>query len=190
MIDDLVRRTRSYRRFMGDHDIPLETLKALVDLARLSASAANLQPLKYILSNERERNGVIFPKLKWAGYLKDWDGPEEGERPSAYIIVLGDTRISRSFGCDHGISSQNILLGATALGLAGCIIGTVERDALRREIRIPERYEILHVIALGRANEDVVIEAVGPDGDIRYWRDENGVHHVPKRSLDEIIILS
>lgn len=166
----------------------METLKKLVDLARLSASAANRQPLKYILSNEKEKNEIIFPKLRWAGYLKDWEGPEQGERPPGYIIVLGDRQITQSFGCDHGIASQNILLGATSMGLAGCIIGSVERDRLMKELQIPDRYQILHVIALGKPKEKIVIEPLGPDGDIRYWRDEQGIHHVPKRSLEEIII--
>ena len=190
MIEDLARKTRSYRRFFEDHSINMETLRSLAELARLSASAANRQPLKYILSNEKERNTIIFPKLAWAAYLKDWGGPEEGERPSAYIIVLGDKEISGSFGCDHGIASQNILLGATHMGLGGCMVGSIDRKGLRDELRIPDRYEILHVIALGKPKEQVVIETVGPDGDIKYWRDESGVHHVPKRPLDEIIISS
>jgi nitroreductase len=166
----------------------METLRSLVDLARLSGSAANRQPLKYILSNEKEKNDTIFPKLAWAAYLKDWDGPEKGERPSAYIIVLGDKEISDAFGCDHGIATQNILLGATHMGLGGCIIGSVDRKRLRKELQIPDRYEILHVITLGKPKEQVVIETVGPDGNIKYWRDESGVHHVPKRTLDEIIL--
>ena len=189
MIEDLIKNTRSCRRFFENHTVSMEALKKLVNLARLSASAANLQPLKYVLSNEKERNGTIFPRLKWAGYLRDWHGPEEGERPSAYIIVLGDRQIAKSFGCDHGIASQNILLGATSMGLACCIIGSVERGRLSKEFQIPDRYKILHVIALGKPKEKFVIETVGPDGNIKYWRDDSGVHHVPKRTLDEIIIL-
>lgn len=188
MIKDLVKRTRSFRRFFEDHSIPTETLRDLIDLARLSASAANRQPLKYMLSNEKETNAVIFSRLKWAGYLKEWDGPEEGERPSAYIIVLGDTEISASFDCDHGIASQNILLGATEMGLGGCMVGAVERKHLREDVHIPDQYEILHVIALGKPKEMIVIETVGTDGDIKYWRDDSGAHHVPKRPLGEIII--
>jgi len=125
MIRDLVRKNRSYRRFYQEVAIELQTLRELVDLARLSASAANIQPLKYILSCEPQKNALIFPHLAWAGYLKDWTGPCEGERPAAYIIILGDTQISQSFGCDHGIAAQSILLGATEKGLGGCIIGTV-----------------------------------------------------------------
>jgi nitroreductase len=188
MIKDMVLKTRSYRRFHQDIAIKSGTLRELVDLARLSASAANRQPLKYFLSHEPEKNSLIFQHLSWAGYLKEWDGPVEGERPSAYIVVLGDRDISQSFGHDAGIAIQNILLGATEKGLGGCIIGSIRRQGLRNALDIPERFEILLVLALGVPREKVVIETTGDDGDIRYWRDGGGVHHVPKRRLDDIII--
>jgi len=188
MIRDLIIRNRSYRRFYQEFAVERETLRELVDLARFSASAANMQPLKYILSCDPQKNALIFPHLAWAGYLKDWAGPSEGERPSAYIIILGDTEITRSFGCDHGIAAQSILLGATEKGLGGCIIGAVQKQGLRQSLEIPPRYEILLVLALGKPKETVVIDTVGPSGDIRYWRDGEGVHHVPKRLLDDITV--
>jgi len=188
VIRDLILKNRSYRRFCQEVDIKLETLKELVDLARLSPSAANKQPLKYILSCDPQKNTLIFPHLAWAGYLKDWPGPDEGERPSAYIIMLGDTKVSQSFSIDLGIATQSILLGAVEKGLGGCNIASVNKEALRKALEIPNRYEILHVIALGKTKETVVIETAGADGDIKYWRDSQGIHHVPKRPLDEIII--
>ena len=188
MIRDLIIRNRSYRRFYQEVAIERETLVELVDLARLSASAANMQPLKYILSCDPQKNALIFPHLAWAGYLKDWPGPGEGERPSAYIIILGDTEITQSFGCDHGIAAQSILLGATEKGLGGCIIAAVRRQELQKVLEIPPRYEILLVLALGKPKETVVIETVGTNGDVKYWRDSEGIHHVPKRLLDDIII--
>lgn len=188
MIRKLVARNRSYRRFYEDVPIEYETLRELVDLARLSASAANSQPLRYILSCDPEKNALIFSNIVWAMYLKDWPGPGEGERPSAYIIILEDTKLSHPLRCDHGIAAQSILLGATEKGLGGCIIGSVKKRELRDALKIPARYEILLVLALGKPKEKVVIETVGPDGDIKYWRDSEGIHHVPKRSLDAIII--
>jgi nitroreductase len=188
MIRDLIVKNRSYRRFHQDVPISCETLRELADLARLSASGANKQPLKYILSCDPEKNAHVFPCLAWAAYLKDWPGPAEGERPSAYIVVLLDTEISQSAGVDHGIAAQSILLGATEKGLGGCIIASIQKDALREALQIPARYEILLVLALGKPKEEVRIEPVGPDGDIKYWRDGEGVHHLPKRSLEEIIV--
>ena len=188
MIEDLIRKNRSYRRFHQDVPVGVKMLRALVSLARLSASGANLQPLKYILSSDPETNATIFPHTRWAGYLKDWDGPAEGERPAAYVVILGDTEIRSSFGCDHGIAAQSIMLGATERGLGGCILGALDRTALREALDIPERYDILLVLALGKPKETVVLEDVGPDGDIKYYRDESSVHHVPKRSLEELIL--
>jgi nitroreductase len=188
MLKDLVRKNRSYRRFHQDVAIESNTLRELVDLGRLSASGKNMQPLKYILSCDPQRNALIFPHLGWAAYLKDWPGPVEGERPAAYIIILGDQEISPSVGCDHGIAAQSIMLGAAEKGLGGCMIRSIQREKLRKALKIPERYTILLVLALGKPKEKVVIDPVGPSGDIKYWRDAEGVHHVPKRSLDEIII--
>jgi nitroreductase len=188
MIKDLIVKNRSYRRFFEDAPITEETLRELVDLARLSASSANRQPLKYILSCTPEKNATIFQYLAWAAYIEGWDGPAEGERPAAYIIMLGDNTISEKINCDHGIAAQSILLGATERGLGGCIIASVQRQPLCRDLDIPDRYAILLVIALGKPKEQVVIETVGEDGDIKYWRDESDIHHVPKRPLDEIII--
>jgi nitroreductase len=188
MIKDLIIKNRSYRRFYKDDPVSLETLRGLIELARLSASAANKQPLKYILSSDPQKNADIFQTLAWAGYLKEWQGPEEGERPAAYIIMLGDKTIAQSFGCDHGIAAQSILLGAVEKGLGGCIIGSIRRNELSQLLHIPDDYEILLVIALGKPKETVVIEPMPPDGDFRYWRDDQGVHHVPKRGLDEVIL--
>jgi nitroreductase len=133
-------------------------------------------------------NSGMYPHLRWAGYLKNWNGPPEGERPSAYITILGDLSITKNFGCDHGIAAQSILLGATEEGLGGCMIGSIQRDGLRQVLKIPESYEILLVIALGKPKEMVEIEDMGPDGDVKYWRDQEQIHHVPKRSLDDIIL--
>jgi nitroreductase len=188
MIADLVRKNRSYRRFYQGVSIEHDTLKELVELTRYCASAANLQPLKYMLSCDPEKNSLIFRHLAWAGYLRDWEGPTEGERPSAYIVVFCDTTIAKSAGCDHGIAGQTILLGAVEKGLGGCMVGSVKRKELREALDIPEHLEILLVLALGKPKETAVIETVGPAGNIRYWRDSEGVHHVPKRSLDDIIV--
>ena len=188
MFKDLVIKNRSYRRFYQEVSIDIETLRGLVDLARISASGGNLQPLKYILSNEPPKNALIFQHLTWAGYLGDWKGPVEGERPAAYIIILGDTEIRKNQGCDHGIAAQNILLGATEKGLGGCLLGAVNFEGLRKDLNIQESYEIHLVVALGKPKEIVVLDDLVPSGDIKYWRDNEGVHHVPKRNLNDIIV--
>lgn len=187
-IETLIRKNRSCRRFYEDAPISRETLVDLVNLARLSASAANRQPLRFILSCTPGRNQEIFSCLAWAAYLKDWPGPAPGERPSAYIVITGDTTLTDNFWCDHGIVSQSILLGATEIGLAGCMIGAINEKKLRSVLQIPGHLKILLVLALGEPRETVVVEDMGPEESIKYWRDENDVHHVPKRRLEDIIV--
>jgi nitroreductase len=188
MLADLVRKSRSYRRFYQDEAVSEATLRELVDMARLTPSGRNIQPLRYLLFCTPEMNAQIFPTLGWAGYLTDWQGPEPGEQPAAYIIVLGDKQITNNFGVDPGIVAQTMLLGATEKGLGGCIIATVQRVRLAELLQIPERYEIVLVLALGKPREEVVIDPVGENGDIKYWRDEAHVHHVPKRVLEDLIL--
>jgi nitroreductase len=188
MLKDLVLHNRSYRRFDQSHRIPSETLRGLIDLARQTPSSRNAQPLKYILVSSPEACEKVFPQLSWAGYLKEWGGPVDGERPTAYVIVLGDSKVSNNFSIDPGIAAQTLLLGAVEQGLGGCILASVKRDEVRSLLEIPKQYEILYVIALGKPVEKVVIEPIAADGDIKYWRDEQQVHHVPKRSLEEIVI--
>ncbi len=190
MLKDLIPKTRSVRRFYEETPVPLATLREMVDLARQCASTRNAQPLKYVLCASRTLNARIFPLLAWAGYLKDWGGPVEGERPAAYIVVLGDTRISRSCDTDAGIAGQTILLAAREAGWGGAIIGSVKKEAMASLLTLAEALEILFVIVLGKPKEQVVLEPLPPDGDVRYWRDAQQVHHVPKRGLEEVIAAS
>jgi nitroreductase len=185
---DLARNNRSYRRFDESFLIDRTTLVELVELARFAASGQNKQPLKYFLSHDGGLNDQIFTSLAWAGYLKQWPGPEKGERPTAYIVVLLDHRIADNYFCDDGIAMQNILLGAVEKGLGGCIIRSVNKLRLSAILQLPDHLEIIDVIALGKPIETVVITNVSENGDIRYFRDADRVHHVPKRSLDELIV--
>ena len=131
----------------------------------------------------------MFSSVGWAIFDGKRDpGPPEGERPSAYIIMLGDTEISKNFSMDPGISCQSIFLGAREKGLGGTIHGTVKRNEVIEAFKIPPRYQIVAVLSLGKVKEKAVIETVGPDGNFNYWRDSDDVHHVPKRALDDIII--
>jgi len=188
MLKDLVLRNRSYRRFNRAKRILPATLRELVDLARLTPSGRNVQPLKYLLVTSEDACARLYPQLSWAGYLKDWEGPVEDERPTAYVIMLGDTALAPNFGIDPGIAAQTLLLGAVELGLGGCIFGTIKRDDIRSLFDIPAQFEVLYVIALGEPVEKVMIEEVKADGDIKYWRDADQGHHVPKRALADVIV--
>ena len=186
---ELVLRNRTFRKFHEDFVIGKETLRELVDLARCSASTGNRQALKYILSCEPERNNLIFPNLFFARKDRYVHYPPDGGRPSAYIIMLGDKRISETFAPDHGIAAQSILLGAREIGLGGCMVMMLKREVLIKEFQIPQHFQILMVIALGKPDENVVLEEAVKDSDTMfYW--EGDTRHVPKRPLDDIIIAS
>lgn len=188
MFKDLVMKNRSYRRFYADKKITNDQLKELIELVRLTPSAANLQPLKYILISEEEINKKVYDTLKWAGYLKDWDGPIESERPTGYIIMLRDKNISQKQSIDEGISAQTICLGAAERGLGCCMIGSINKTKLIEILNIPDNFDIVLVIALGYPKENVIIEDISNNGSIKYYRDEEGNHYVPKRSINELIV--
>ncbi len=186
-VREALYKSRSYRRFYQDQRIPQEDFLTMVDAARVSPSGKNIQPLKYFIVSDTDLCDRVFSTLAWAGFLTDWDGPEEGERPSGYIVQLLDTNIATATICDEGITAQSILLQATELGWGGCIIASVKRDTLREILSLPAHLQIKNVLALGRPKEQVVLEDM-QDGEYRYWRTPDAVHHVPKRSLEEIII--
>lgn len=189
MIKELLLYNRSYRRF---HQTPVLSHEAhldLIDAARLSPSARNDQPLRFIIVESQKACDTIFPFTAWAGYLKDWPGPDEHERPTSYIIILCDTQISKKYDVDVGIAAQSILLAAVEKGFGGCMLGAIKRDKIRESFDIGSTYDIPLVIALGKPSETVMIEDI-KDQDTHYYRDENDIHHVPKRPLSDLIIQS
>lgn len=189
MIRELMRINRSYRRFEPSVKIKKEQIEQWVELTRFAASGRNMQPLKYVICTDEFINREIFPYLGWAGYLTDWEGPAEGERPVAYVAVLIDKSLAENYYCDDGIAMQSILLGAVEDGFGGCIIGSVNKGKVAKILKLPENLEILWMIGLGKPAEKVVLETA-KNGNIKYWRDENSVHHVPKRPAKEIIYKS
>ncbi len=186
-LESLVRKNRSYRRFHEEIGIEYEILKYCVNLARLSPSARNMQSLRYKIINQTEINQQIFPLLKWAGYLQNWDGPIKGERPSAYIVVLNDEELSKNYYCDDGLSTQSIMLGIVEKGFGGCIIAAINRPKIKEILNIDNKYKIIHILAIGKPKEEVVLDDI-KNNDIKYWRDQDKIHHVPKRTLKKIII--
>ncbi len=187
MLKELVVRNRSYRRFYEEEKISSEDIREWIDLARMGASGRNGQTIKYQIVLSDQKREEVFRTLAWAGYLSDWDGPVKGERPSAYVIMLNDDGLGTNYFSDDGIAVQNLLLGAVESGYGGCIIRAFREKELREALQINSNYKIIQVVALGKPKEEVVLEEM-INGEIKYWRDENQVHHVPKRKLDDLII--
>ena len=187
---DLVKRNRSYRGFDESKPVSMETLEKLVKCARFTPSAVNLQPLKYYLSADEKTNAKIFPLTRWAGKLAHKITlPLPGHCPTAYIIICVDTDIQlnpASAATDIGIAAQTMLLQAVNMGLGGCMIGAFNKDEMAAVLELPSNLKPALTIALGVPDEEIVLEDA--IGNIDYYRDENGTHRVPKRTLDELII--
>lgn len=190
-MQEIIAKTRTFRRFIQKETISTTILHELIDLARMGGSARNSQPWQYLVVNTPELCAKIFPFLAWAGYLPDWPGPMEGERPSAYVLcLLNSKRLRGSPGeaqFDLGVATQNLLLGAMEKRIGGCRIGAFN-PKLAELFELPEHLTLSLVIALGKPRETVIVEDCKDDDDIRYWRDEHGVHHVPKRSLKSCLV--
>ncbi|TFH35973.1 MAG: nitroreductase family protein [Dehalococcoidia bacterium] len=187
-VRELTLKNRSYRRFHQDMPVDMQTLRELVDLARVAQSPWNQQAVKFLLCNRPEMNAQIFEHLFWAARMPEWNGPAEGERPSAYIIIVSDKELGKIFNFDHVVAGTTLLLGAVERGLGGCLMGAFSKKKMTATLGLSERYEPLLVVALGTPNETIVLDPVGPDGNTAYWNDEQGVHHVPKRSLEDLIL--
>ncbi len=188
MIKDLVIRNRSYRKFVNTKKVTAGQLEDLVDIARLTPSSKNCQPLKYLLVTTPKDVDFVFSHLKWAWHLKHWDGPDKSQQPPAYIIMCIDKDLNDQALIDAGISAQTILLAATENNMGGCIIRTVNRYAIAKYFDLPENIEIVQVIAIGYPDQKIELTTVSEDGSVSYFEDESGIHYVPKRNIEDIII--
>jgi nitroreductase len=184
MVYEKIIKRRSIR-FFTSTSIPRDILIKCVDAARLSPSGANRQPLKYIIIHDSPLVEQTFSTTRWAGYLPDYS-PSQTERPMAYIAILLDTNIQQSPGHDAGIAAMSISLVADEAGLGTCMLGSIDREKLRTLLSIPDNIDVLLLVALGYPKTKPIIDTVKA-GDIKYWLDEAGDLHVPKRSLDDIL---
>jgi len=187
-ITELIAKNRSYRRFDNSKRLSDDFISQLIDAGRLSQSGANAQPLRYITINSKEMTDKVYPHLRWAGRLKDWDGPIESERPAAYIVVLSDTTAPKVAlpQVDSGLAMQNICLTAINEGVGSCMIGNFIKPEIKSLLHIDERYEPLWIIALGYPVENVILEDVKDD--VAYYRDEKGNHYVPKYKKSDVLL--
>ena len=190
-LKELAMKSRSYRAFEEQIKIEKYELLDMIDSSRYTPSSVNIQPFKFYISFEPQDNAVIFPFLNWARLLKDFKGPGEGKRPSAYVIVCNDIKIAPNterFAVDSGIISQTILLSAVEKGYGGCMIANFDKDALAAALNLPAHIRPAIVLALGKPAEQIIIDEIPDGAKTTYYRDENNIHHVPKRKLADIIV--
>lgn len=187
---DLLRENRTVRIFDESRPVGVDLLRSLVGLCRYTASGRNAQPLRYRLVTAPAERESLFPLLAWAGYYADWAAPAEGERPAAYLVQCLDTYYGPNCLCDDGLQLEAITLGAVAMGLRGCIIKAFKVNGVKEALALPEGLIPRYVLALGYPAEKVELETMSGkhDADFKYYRTPDGVHHVPKRPLDELIV--
>ncbi|MEF8878891.1 MAG: nitroreductase family protein [Candidatus Thermoplasmatota archaeon] len=184
--NNCIARRRSIRRFKN-RPIEIDKLKKMVEAARLAPSAANLQPLRYCIVHKKELCRQIFETLRWAGYLKDWS-PSKDEQPTAYIVILVADTDNKWYSYDVGLAAENIMLSAENIDIGSCILGSVDREKVKKILDVPDRYKIDSVIALGYKDEECMVEDM-EDNSVEYWRDEEDILHVPKRKLSDIMFI-
>ncbi|TFF87540.1 MAG: nitroreductase [Promethearchaeota archaeon] len=184
--EEVIYRRRTIRRFK-QKEVKIDILKKLVDYARVAPSGNNIQSIEYILIRDPSMRKKIFPLLSWAASLpKDKRTPEPRRRPTSYIIVLVNKTIKKNADLEVGAAIENILLGATNSNLGCCWMGAIDRPKIREILEIPDYYDIKNVISIGYPDEISVIEPFKDS--LKYWKDEEGKMHVPKRSLDDLIL--
>lgn len=188
MLLDLIKKNRSYRRFLQQPRPTEADLTQWLEAVRYTASGKNMQPIKYLLVSDEPRCQRLFPLLKWAAYLPDWDGPEPDERPTAYLVQLVDTRLSGVASFDQGLQLEAFTLMASEAGYGCCILLAFHKEKLSQLFALPDHLVANAVVAIGKPAEEVqIVPIVG--GDVRYYRDSLDRHIVPKRSMEELLDL-
>lgn len=191
MIKDLVQKNRSYRGYDESRKVTREELVHLVECARLAPSSVNMQPLRYYLIHTQEELDLLQPLTNWARALPELTLPHPGHCPTGFVVICQDTNLNPSiprFQKDIGIVAQTMLLAAVEMVLGGCMIGNYDAGKVKAALNLAENLAPVLIVAIGKPDETIVLTDVGRNGETNYYRDENDVHYVPKRSLDDLII--
>lgn len=185
-LEKLLVKTRSYRGYDNSYVVRPDQLSRIIAVATKIPSARNSQLLRFRPVTHEEA-AKVSPYIRLGGALKDMKLPFEGEEPRAFVVVCAATPTPDHYVyIDLGIAAQSMLLQAVEIGLGGICIGAFDKAAVKESLALP--YEPLLVVAIGKPNEKIVLDEIGAEENKNYWRDEQGVHHVPKIRLEELII--
>ena len=191
MIRDLVVKSRSFRGYDESRRVTRDELLELVDCARFAPSSVNRQPFQYLLIWEKEEVDRLQPLTGWARGLPDMKLPHPGKCPTAFIVICQNTEWDedlKRYLRDVGAVAQTMLLAATEAGLGGIMIGSFNPKRVAEAMNLPETIVPMLVVAFGKPDEEIVMTEVGPGENLKYYRDENDVHYVPKRRLEDIVL--
>lgn len=137
---ETVGRRRSIRAYR-EEAIPEGLLFKVLEAARLAPSAGNLQPWYFIIVKDRDKRLRIAKGCRYGRFLK--------ESP-VVIVACGNRRSSPHwYAVDTAIALEHLVLAATALELGTCWIGSFNQEDIREMLKIPEKFEIVALMALG-----------------------------------------
>lgn len=187
-IVEILKTNRSYRRFVESVRIPQHEVEQWIKNLRYTSSMRNTQPLKYCVITLPELCEKIYPHLAWAGFLKDWNGPDKGERPTAFVVQLLDENLSQTSRFDEGLQLEALTLQAVEAGYGCCIIAAFSAKAITEALGFATHLKPIAIVAIGKPSEKVVIEELLPNEPVAYYRSPDGVHHVPKRRGEDLLI--
>ncbi|MCX6563666.1 MAG: nitroreductase family protein [Candidatus Aminicenantes bacterium] len=182
---DLIVSRRSIRQF-GSKPVGRDILTKIVNAGRLAPSAANLQPLEFVVIDEEALKKEIFACLKWASAIAPRGNPRPGHEPQAYVAVLVNSRIrDKMYEYDVGAAIENMSLAALEEGIAGCWLISIDKPKTIELLNIPDSHKLDSILALGYPGQ--VSKAEDFVDSTKYWQDEDFTFHVPKRKLENVL---
>jgi Nitroreductase len=191
MFKELVKQNRSYRGYDESYKVSKEELKELIEYARITPSTMNQQPFQYYLAVEAEKVKQIEDMVGWAGSLP-FKLPRPGKSPTAFIIICQNTdwvSFHERYKIDVGIVAQTLLLAAAEKGLGGCMFGSFKAENVKQQLNFSENLEPMLVISIGKPAEEIELVNATKENATKYYRDEEDTHYVPKRKLEDIVIM-
>lgn len=183
---ELLKTRRTYRRF-AQKEISQEILDEILEAARFASSAANKQPLSYIVIRNPKDVAEVFSYTKWAGYLPPEDGqPKEDERPVLFIAVVENLDINKNCDTDAGLAISNMTLAAWNRGVGSCMIGACNKEMLSKLFGLTENQALHTVVAFGYPTHESRVADM-EENQFRYYLDDKRDYVVPKRKLSDVV---
>ena len=146
---EAIQKRKSNRSFEPT-TVSKETLEKLLEAARLSPSAGNIQPWHFIAVTDAKKRKALSKGL-FAQFLAD---------TPAVIVLCGDEAASPDwYVVDVALAGENMVLAATAEGLGTCWVGSFDEKDVKALLGIPENLRVVALLAIGYAKEKVSIRA-------------------------------
>jgi nitroreductase len=182
-ISESIKKKRTIRLYK-QKKISYKILEDCVDSARLSSSARNAQPLEYIIIDDEKILKNLLPFIRFGGFITEDKKAKPGFEPTALIIILVKKGFEQYSAYDVGIAAQNISLVAFENKIGTCMMGAIDKENIKKELKVPDSYLVDLVITLGYPAEKPLVEE--KDQEPRYER-KNDIFYVYKKELKKVL---